>query len=233
MEIIAHRANLDGKESNRENTLEQVRRALELGFGLETDIRWAPAHGFSISHDSATFCAVNDAARHVAVWREWPHRTIALNIKELGCEQRPVEFLGQVGVAGQVFLFDMELLESVPGETARKYSRLGPRLRIAARASDRNESVAQALAIREASVVWLDEFDGFWATAAAVEQLYEAGKTVYAVSPELHGFSIRQARTRWDAFAHWGVDGICTDYANALRRQLGLSRSEVRKEKKA
>jgi glycerophosphoryl diester phosphodiesterase len=223
MEVIAHRANVTGKEPERENTLEQVRLALELGFGVETDIRWSAANGFYISHDLAVFHMANDAVHHAALWRERPRQVIALNVKELGCEQRLVDFLVQAGVAVQTFLFDMELLELVPGKTAQQYARLRPGLRLAARVSDRNEPVVQALSISEASVVWLDEFDRMWAMEEDVVRLHGAGKTVYAVSPELHGFSFTQAQARWDDFARWGVDGICTDYPLALCQRLGLS----------
>jgi hypothetical protein len=134
-------------------------------------------------------------------------------------------------VAAQTFLFDMELLETVPGKTAQIYARLQKKLRLAARVSDRNEPLAQALNIREASIVWLDEFDRMWATKEDVAKLRNAGKTVYAVSPELHGFALTQAQARWNDFANWGVDGICTDYPLALCQQLGLSQRQALKGK--
>ncbi len=225
MKVIAHRANLAGKEPKRENLLEQVQLALDLGFGIETDIRWAGGQDFYISHDAAVIGGTNDAVQHAARWRAHPGQIIALNVKELGCEQPLVEFLRQAAVLDQVFLFDMELLEASPGRTAREYARLCPALRLAARVSDRQEPLEQALAIREANIIWLDEFDRLWATAESVARLKGAGKTVYAVSPELHGFSVDEARARWDDFARWGVDGICTDYASALNQHLGSAPS--------
>ena len=231
MEVIAHRANVAGKEPKRENTLEQVHIALGLGFGVETDIRWNPGLGFYISHDLAAFSESNNAAHHAAQWRKCPRQVIALNVKELGYEQRLAEFLIQEGVAGQTFLFDMELLETVPGKTAQQYARLNPSLRLAARVSDRNEPLAQALSIREASIVWLDEFDRMWAMEEDVVRLHSAGKKVYAVSPELHGFTLAQAQVRWEDFASWGVDGICTDNPLALCEQLGLSQRQALKGK--
>ena len=47
-----------------------------------------------------------------------------------------------------------------------------------------------------------------------------AGRTVHAVSPDLHGGSLEAARDRWMDFIRWGVDGICTDYPGALDRLL-------------
>ena len=224
MNILSHRGNLAGREPARENSLDQVKQALELGFGLETDIRWERTGGFYISHDVAPFAASGEAARHAAVWRQHPRQTIALNIKELGYEQRLIDFLDQTETATQVFLFDMELLERVPGVTAGLYARLGPHVRRAARVSDRNEPVAAAVADRGAGLVWLDEFDRSWAGRDDVARLHDAGKVIYAVSPELHGSGLAQAQARWDDFLGWGIAGVCTDYPLALAEHLNGSR---------
>jgi hypothetical protein len=115
-----------------------------------------------------------------------------------------------------MFLFDMELIEPLPGATARLYRTLDPTVRIAARVSDRREPIERALGIDSASVIWLDEFERCWASARDVRRLKNQGKTVYAVSPDLHGFSLDVTRRRWEEFIRWGVDGICTDYPAAL-----------------
>ena len=44
--------------------------------------------------------------------------------------------------------------------TARRCRDLHPTIRLAARVSDRGESIERALGISVASVIWLDEFDG-------------------------------------------------------------------------
>lgn len=224
MNILSHRGNLFGKEPSVENTLAQMQRALGLGFGLETDIRWDSDRGFYISHDPMPFTAAGDAVRHAELWRRHPDQLVALNIKELGYEQRLVDFLDQTDTASRVFLFDMELLEAKPGATAGLYARLGPHVRRAARVSDRNEPVAAAVANRGVDIVWLDEFDGNWARADDVARLHDAGKSVYAVSPELHGRSLADAQARWDDFIRWGIAGVCTDYPVACREHLAGAR---------
>jgi hypothetical protein len=220
MKILSHRGNLQGKAPAAENTVAQMQLALDLGFGLETDIRWDHARGFYISHDAAPFTAAGDALRHAELWRRHPRQLVALNIKELGYEARLIEFLDRTETAARVFLFDMELLESSPGATAALYARLGPHVRRAARVSDRNEPVAAAVANRGADIGWLDEFDGSWATADDVARLHDAGKAVYAVSPELHGRPLAAAKARWDDFIGWGLAGVCTDYPVALEEYL-------------
>jgi hypothetical protein len=153
-----------------------------------------------------------------ALFRDYRDATIALNIKELGDEEVLIALLNYEDVASQTVLFDMELLEREAGHTARAFRKLHPTIRIAARVSDRCESIDQALAIDVASVIWLDEFDGPCFTETDIRRLRDAGRAVFAVSPDLHGKSAADCRRRWLEFIRWGVDGICTDYPAALAR---------------
>lgn len=221
MIVLAHRGNLRGPAPERENSLALIEEALSLGFGLETDVRYSAGHGFYISHDVAE--AGGGAAplgAHCELWRRHLEALVALNIKELGQEVELLEALRGMRVMGQVFLFDMELIEARAGETARQYRRLDPSVVLAARVSDRGEPLERALGIEVADVVWLDEFDRPWATSDTVHRLKDAGKTIYAVSPELHGRPVEEARARWRDFARWGVDGICTDWPELLQSDL-------------
>lgn len=219
MIILAHRGNLRGPERARENSPELVEEALALGFGLETDIRLAP-RGHLITHDPAPWSPMVDFPAHAALWRRFPEAVIALNIKEAGGEASLLSALRVERVARQVFLFDMELVEPIPGEMAMNFRRLDPTIRLAARVSDRGEPVERALAIAPASEIWLDEFDRPWSTAETVARLKAAGRRVFAVSPELHERSLAEAELRWVQFLAWGVDGICTDWPIRLREFL-------------
>jgi len=214
--ILSHRGNLVGPCRPAENRLPTIRAALECGWGVETDIRCDGDGRFYISHDPRPSAHATPAEDFFALFRAYPNATIALNIKELGNEDALIGLLEHEDVAGQTFLFDMELLESQAGKTARAFRRLHPTIRIAARISDRGESVTQALNIDVASVIWLDEFDGPCFTEADVHRLKHAGRSIYAVSPDLHGQPAEACRNRWLDFIRWGVDGICTDYPAAL-----------------
>jgi glycerophosphoryl diester phosphodiesterase len=220
MIILAHRGNLRGPDPVGENSLASIEAALELGFGIETDVRHDEDAGFYISHDLARPAPSALFARHAEAWRRYPDAVVALNIKELGRERELVAELAHAEVLDQLFLFDMELIEPARGQTAHLYRAISDRVALAARVSDRGEMVAQALGIAEASHIWLDEFDGPWATADTVATLKAANKQVYAVSPDLHGASLDTALKRWREFVHWGVDGICTDWPIALSEQL-------------
>jgi hypothetical protein len=214
--ILSHRGNLVGPCPPAENRLPTIRAALDCGWGIETDIRCDAAGRFYISHDAKPSAHETPAEDFFALFRAYPNATIALNIKELGNEDALISLLEHEDVVNQTFLFDMELLESQAGITARAFRQLHPAIRIAARISDRGESVTQALNIDVASVIWLDEFDGPCFTEADVHRLKNAGRSIYAVSPDLHGQSAEACRNRWLDFIRWGVDGICTDYPAAL-----------------
>ncbi len=222
MKILAHRGNTAGKHQPNENTLRGASLSLEMGFGLETDLRRQPGDTFYISHDPAHPCADNDAVRHARLWRTHPDRTIALNLKEPGHEEDLIRFLTDHQLLAQVFVFDMELIEERPGETARRLRSLSSRVRIAARVSDRNEPLGRALTMEPCDIVWLDEFERPWATREDLLRMQGAGLEVFAVSPELHGFPPEAARRRWDEFAEWGVDGLCTDHPMEAAERLGM-----------
>ena len=218
--VLAHRGNLAGRTLRGENSRAAIGAALTRGFGIETDIRRASDGRFYIAHDPQPAADEALADDVFELLRAYPDRTVALNVKEIGYERALLDYLRDQRVLRQVFLFDMELIEPVPGEMAERFRLLDRDVRIAARVSDRGESIERALAIRAASVIWLDEFERPWATAADVRRLKQAGRTVYAVSPDLHGSSLERSRARWAQFNAWGVDGICTDYPVELREYL-------------
>lgn len=222
MILLAHRGNLHGPDPVHENSPTSIANAISRGFGIETDVRYAPNFGFYINHDPLQPTPQHALPAHAALWRRNPNTTIALNIKEAGNEAPLIGELNALGVAGQVFLFDMELIEPVAGEMAASFRTLDRGIAIAARVSDRHEPMAQALSISAAETIWLDEFDGPWATGSTVAELLSAGKRVYGVSPDLHGATPEQSVRRWQDFAAWGITGICTDWPLRLAAELGI-----------
>ena len=87
---------------------------------------------------------------------------------------------------------------------------------MASRLSDRGESLSQCLSI-PADIVWADEFDSLWLAHAEIQAVQQAGRQLYAISPELHGFSKEDRLNRWAQFKAWKIDGLCTDYALEAR----------------
>ena len=217
--ILAHRANLLGPEPARENTLAACARALEQGFGLETDLRREQGGEFYLAHDPQPRTPENDLAPYAELFRRWPDRVIAMNVKELGYESALIALHAEGALGGSAFYFDFELLEPhTPGAAQRRLRSLpgGATTPMAARLSDRGESLAQCLAI-PAEVIWADEFDSLWLRFEHVKAVHAAGRRFYAISPELHGFSPSERLARWGEFRAWGIDGLCTDLAVEAR----------------
>ena len=221
--ILAHRANLTGPHSVAENSLAACARALELGFGLETDLRRDANGAFYISHDAHPKTAENSLEAYTELFRKYPEAELAINVKELGYEAELVELMKSGRLGARSFYFDFELLEpKSPGAAQKKLKSLpgGASVRVASRLSDRNEPLTQCLAI-PAEVVWGDEFDRLWLTEKEAKQVRAAGRLLYMISPEIHGFDLAAMRRRWQDFKDWGVDGVCTDYALEAQEFFG------------
>ena len=219
MDILAHRGNLDGPNPAQENRRESVEAALRRGFGIETDLRRSASGRFYVAHDPDVWSETNDLAVFSALFRRHRERTVAMNVKELGYEAELVALECEGALGENSFYFDFELLEPDRPGAAQRAIRALPRggsVRLAARLSDRGETLERCLKI-PAEIVWGDEFDTLWLTADIVRAVHEARRLLYAISPEIHGFDQEARIRRWADFKEWKVDGLCTDYANSAR----------------
>jgi glycerophosphoryl diester phosphodiesterase len=217
--LLAHRANLTGPQPIAQNSLAACERALSLGFGLEIDLRRDALGEFYISHDPQPRSPQNQLTAFTRLFQNHPPAELAINVKELGYESDLVELMRSGRLGSRSFYFDFELLEpGFPGSTQRKIKSLpaGEQVRLASRLSDRGESLDQCLAI-PGEVVWADEFDRLWLTENEARRVLAAGRLLYVISPELHGFDIATMKRRWKDFKFWGVTGICTDYPLAAQ----------------
>ena len=215
MKILAHRGNIEGPQANTENTIAACRRALELGFGLETDLRRTSDGVFYISHDPLSNAQCVPLEEFAPVFRRHPDNVIAVNVKELGYEHELVRLNAERAFGQRAFYFDFELLEpETPGEAQRSITRMpgGVDTPMAARISDRGEPVSRCLEI-PSHTVWADEFDDFWIDESVLRPVKEAGRKIYVISPELHGSSRDEMFERWRTILAWGVEGVCTDFA--------------------
>ena len=221
--ILAHRANLTGPRSALENSLAACVRALEMGFGLETDLRREASGAFYISHDLGPRTPENRLEPYTDLFHKYPRAELAINVKELGYEAELIALMQSGGLGARSFYFDFELLEpKTPGAAQKKLKSLpgGMVVRVASRLSDRNEPLAQCLSI-PGEVVWGDEFDKLWLTASEAKQVHASLRWLYVISPEIHGFDLATMRSRWQDFKEWGVDGVCTDFAIEAKEFFG------------
>lgn len=199
MQISAHRGHwLDAADKN---SMAAFERALQGGFGIETDLRDAGG-AVVIAHDlpRGGEATLDD---FLALCARYPQaRPLALNIKADGQQALVQQALQRHGIAG-AFVFDM----AVPD--ALGYLRAG--LCTYTRASE-YETVPSFLA--QADGVWLDGFHGVWWGRAELDGWLAQGKQVSIVSPELHG---RPHLALWQQLRDWGVQhdarvSLCTDY---------------------
>jgi glycerophosphoryl diester phosphodiesterase len=219
MVIFAHRANVGGPNPASENSLSAMQQTLELGFGVETDLRRDAENRFYIAHDLQPWTGENDFTKFAVLFRRFAGRPVAMNVKELGYEPELVRLQNSGDMGNHSFYFDFELLEpKTPGRTQRFICQLagGERIVMASRLSDCGEPLEQCLSI-PAQVVWADEFDSLWITREHIEAVHAAGRLFYAISPELHGCDEVTRWRRWRQFKSWGIDGLCTDYALPAR----------------
>jgi glycerophosphoryl diester phosphodiesterase len=221
--ILAHRANLTGPHSVAENSVEACARALELGFGLETDLRRDASGAFYIGHDASPRTPVNSLEAYTELFRKHPRAELAINVKELGYEAELIALMKSGGLGARSFYFDFELLEpKTPGAAQKKLKSLpgGNTVHVASRLSDRNEPLSQCLSI-PGEVVWGDEFDKLWLTANEAKLVHASLRSLYVISPEIHGFDLATMRKRWQDFKDWGVNGVCTDFAIEAQEFFG------------
>ena len=210
LQCLAHRG--CWKQSSEQNTIDAFRRALDLGFGIETDIRDLDGT-LMISHDPPTYASSADRSasscpttqEFFELYREdGKNLPLALNIKADGLHAALLKQLQEYEVVNY-FVFDM----SVPD--MRHYLKSG--FRVFSRHSDCEDSPAY---YREAQGIWLDAFEADWFELDTIERHLARGKSVCVVSPELHQ---RNPSRQWEMLTRLSEYEImlCTDDPEAAK----------------
>ena len=199
MKLIAHRG--FWLQSEEKNSMKAFSRALEAGFGIETDFRDLNGE-LVLSHDPPHEGAVSATAFFELV-HSFPKGLIAVNVKADGLQSTLVAAVSGLPM-DRVFVFDM----SVP-DTLGYFESSTP---VFVRASE-YENPCPAL-LSKASGVWLDAFHGDWFTRRTIEAYRTLGLSVCIVSPELHQ---RKHDALWGKLKEWGFAAdpaifLCTDF---------------------
>lgn len=205
-QILAHRG--FWLSDSEKNTVEAFERAIQHGFGIETDLR---DHNNSVvvSHD----CAGNEALSLEEFLELFPDNyegLMGLNVKADGIS----DLLKQSTVLTSLpnaFYFDMSIPETIRYMKAE--------LPFAIRQSD-FETVNEKLPSRQ-RITWLDAFESEWYLNADPQSIFAHANKVVLVSPELHGREVGKA---WD----WAKSAIqdrrpltlCTDFPLDLYNYL-------------
>ena len=209
MKILAHRGywQLPAEKNN----IAAFERALQLGFGIETDVRDLNGQ-LVVSHDPP----LQDAS--IITWQYFLHcyqqwgadhghyPTIATNIKADGLADLLWASI-PTGLRSHFFFFDM----AVPDALA--YVRLG------AQVFTRHSELEKLPAFyHQAQGVWMDEFSQAWITADVMLAHIRAGKSICLVSPELqkrpHLGEWQQWKKAWSQWSTTELNKVmlCTDF---------------------
>ncbi|MGE0588249.1 MAG: hypothetical protein AB7O48_06715 [Cyclobacteriaceae bacterium] len=199
MTILSHRGVWD--DSHQKNALDTLLLSLELGFGLETDIRDFNGK-IVISHDMPT----GDECLFERFLGEYQDKgfdlTLALNVKADGLQDDVMDLLQRYLVTNY-FFFDM----SVPDQ-------LGYRKKGLNYLSRQSEYETSPSLYADSFGVWLDCFESVWYDKEVLERHLVAGKRVCVVSEELHG---RSNAKQWELlrkmpFVNDNRLYLCTDF---------------------
>lgn len=199
MQIIAHRG--FWIEESEKNTSESFIRALEYGFGIETDFRDLNGQ-LVVSHDLPVE-GVMTVDEFVDIYINKPvSAPMALNIKSDGLYSLIKDLIAKSCMANY-FVFDM----SVPD--TRGY--LAQQIPVFTRLSEFERAPAF---LDQSRGVWLDAFESEWYDARDINNLLDNNKEVSIVSPELHH---RPYLGLWrllkeNNFHHHELVSLCTDF---------------------
>lgn len=207
MEILAHRGWwLDPAEKNSKAAF---RRALDAGFGIETDVRDHDG-ALVISHDpprGGDLQLLSDFLTDFKAAGE--PGPLALNIKADGLQSAIRRECDAANVTN-LFVFDMAVPDALGYfthgfEVFTRHSEVEP----------------QPAFLSKARGVWIDCFYGDWITADVVQEHRSADRKAALVSPELHRREPSGAWAAWRSLARDPGVMLCTDFPGDARDYFG------------
>lgn len=199
MQIISHRGYW--KNNAEKNSETAFRRALKLGFGIETDIRDYKGN-LVISHDLPGETALS-LENFLGLYQLYGNDEIlALNIKADGLQELLKKKLSEFKIKNY-FVFDMAIPDML--------LYLRERMLVFTRLSEYELS---PVFYENITGVWIDCFEKDWISKLEIIQHLEAGKKVCLVSPEIHQ---RDYQNLWLKLLKWEMYDyenlmLCTDF---------------------
>lgn len=202
MRIIAHRG--FWKTESEKNTKVAIKRAIDSGFGFETDFRDCGGQVL-ISHNPP----MGDEMTAEEVFKMYQdagsQEPLALNIKADGLQDMMGDLLEKYNVTNY-FFFDMSVCDTVI-YTDKK-------LKIASRLSEFEKEMPF---YKDCTTVWIDFFNSDGPTIQKVIEMLKDGKIACVVSPELHK---RDYQQMWEHLKPMKGEErlyLCTDYPDKAR----------------
>ena len=202
--ILAHRGYWH--QSGEKNSFDAFKRALDAGFGIETDFR--DCNGtIVVSHDPPRENVLTARAFFELYAELGANSRVAINIKADGLQSALTSLINDIDIQIEnCFVFDMSVPDALSyvSDGLPTYTRL-------------SEYEQEASFLDLASGVWVDNFTGRFAQVATSERLLSAGHRVCIVSSELHK---RDQSALWNEIAAAGINKnpkleLCTDFPEA------------------
>lgn len=199
MQIIAHRG--FWLNPSEKNTSIAFTRALENGFGIETDFRELNGD-LVVSHDLPRGDEM-PIGEFLNLYAATPNDGLmALNIKADGLESLVRKMAEDLGMQNY-FAFDMSVpdMRGYFSEGIPTFTRL-------------SEYEKTPVFLDKSTGVWLDAFEGEWYDLSTINDLLEKNKQVAIVSSELHGRSHHQlwAFMKKNHLQQNPLISMCTDF---------------------
>lgn len=209
MIVLSHRGYW--KTPDEKNGETAFRRSFDLGFGTETDVRDCLGQ-LVISHDMPRGGEMPfEAFLDLLGDRDLP---LAINVKADGLADAVGAAFAARPHLTRWFVFDM----SIP-DTKHQLARGNPTF---LRLSEYEPAVPE-LFVDRAAGIWLDGFHGEWWTPELIDGWTARGKTVCAVSPDLHK---RDPEAAWTSLRDYRFSRpdrvwICTDHPEDALLRFG------------
>lgn len=210
MEILAHRGCWES--DSEKNSFIALTKALDLGYGVETDVRDMNGE-LVISHDMPIPGVAFPLEKFLKYYSNGGYTsTIGLNIKSDGLQKKLNQELMHHGIF-EYFVFDMSIPDTLG------YLKLG--LKTLIRRSDLEH---HPVLTKKAKGVWLDELDSRWISSEIIvdQATDEDTDIICIVSAELHQ---RDHFEQWEqinlGLRHGGLRSklmLCTDYPSKAER---------------
>lgn len=201
MNIIAHRG--FWKNESEKNTKKAIQRAIENGYGFETDFR-DYGQVILISHNPPKGNEMTAEEVFRLYHESGSKELLALNIKADGLQDMMEELLKKYEITNY-FFFDMSVCDTVL--YAEK------QLNIASR---RSEYEKELPFYEVSSTVWVDFFYNDSLVIQEVEKYLNDGKIVCIVSPELHKRDYHNLWSQLKLINHANLC-LCTDYPDKAK----------------
>lgn len=246
IQIIAHRGGflpegpipqVRDKYTIPENTLEAFKRALENGWGIETDVRLTGDGQFVLSHDKIDQSPIRVSTLDELCQLIPPF--IAFQIKRDGNSQSGVKAGRAVAQKIQQYGLKKSILFDATLEEAKVLHREFPWLNLSVSVGEENysptiytpEQVSTEEFTSVYNCIWADE----WKIPGSIynEEMFKTLRAAYpgridVISPELHynenhplSKDLKGLKKLWQEIISWGTaDGICTDNPSTLQSIL-------------